>query len=266
MINNQSNNRVISPNGLGASSSNAMSKSIIAAWLFGILFIASGAGVVLQFRQLKALKLENFNLQEEKKRSQTKREITNDGDLITRLQQIIVLPSDTPTIATVKDLDSTTTRSAFLANAINGDKMLIFRDRAILFRVSEDKIVNMVGAGNLSDVPGSTASSTPAIDASASGSATSESKSEVVKTLEIRNGTAIAGQAKVWQTKMLAKGYKVLAIGNAANDTYSETTLINLSGKDVSKLESELGLTAVTNLSLGEASSQADALIIIGTK
>ncbi|HRH21793.1 MAG TPA: hypothetical protein PLJ58_01185, partial [bacterium] len=113
-----------------------MSKSIIAAWLFGILFIASGAGVVLQFRQLKALKLENFNLQEEKKRSQTKREITNDGDLIARLQQIIVLPSDTPTIATVKDLDSTTTRSAFLANAINGDKMLIFRDRAILFRVS----------------------------------------------------------------------------------------------------------------------------------
>lgn len=265
-----STRRVLSPAGL-SNSSNSMSKSIIAAWLFGLLFVVCALGLVLQFRQVSKLKLENNNLQEEKRLSQTKREINSDEDLLSHLQEIIDLPADRPTISTVKDLDPTATKNAFLNNAVNGDKMLIFRDRALLFRPSTDKIINMVGVGNLTELPGASSSTPSSItDLSVSGG-TSATASEsavagAVQTLEIRNGTATAGQAKLWQSKMVAKGYKVLAIGNAANDRYAETVLINLSGKDASKLERELGVTAVSNLSGGETSSQADAVLIIGVK
>lgn len=259
--------RVLSPNGLN-NSSNSMSKSIIAAWLFGLLFVASAIALVAQFRQVSALKLENYNLQEEKKLSQSKREITSDSDLIARLQEIVLLPTDQPTIATVKDLDNGSPRTGFLASADNGDKMLLFRDRAILFRPSVDKIINMVGAGNLSELPTANTTSTTsgAIDLNASPSADSSINSTPVQTLEIRNGTAVAGQAKTWQSKMTAKGYKVLSIGNAANSNYTETTLVNLSGKDISKLEQELGVSAVSNLASGESDGQADAVLIIGAK
>ncbi len=270
MLTYPNSRRVVSPSSL-ANSSNNMSKSIIASWLFGLLFVASAIALVAQFRQVSALKLENYNLQEEKKLSSNKREINNDSDLTARLQELILLPADQPTIATVKDLAVGAQRSAFLANAENGDKMVIFRDRALLFRPSIDKIINMVGSGNFSELPinNSSASSSPAIDLSSSPSSTSSESSSsnvAVQTLEIRNGTAVAGQAKVWQAKMTTKGYKVLAIGNAANSNYTETTLINLAGKDVSKLEQELGVSAVNNLAGGEATSQADAIIIIGAK
>jgi len=264
MIPNKTNGRVVSLNGLANSPANFMSnKSIIAAWLFGVLFVASAAGLVVQFRQLSAAKLVAYNLQEEKKLSQTKREINTDEDLLARLQQIMVLPMDRPTIATVKDLEKMIERTAFLKNAVNGDKMLMFRDRAILFRPSEDKIINMVGSGAMSDLPSTMSSSTAtstAVDLTAVGdttatTASTELKTDAVKTLEVRNGTATSGLAKQWQSKMVAKGYKVLTIGNAGSDTYAETTLINLSGKDITKLEQELGLAAVTNLPTGEASS-----------
>ena len=52
-------------------------------------------------------------------------------------------------------------------------------------------------------------------------------------------------------------------VANASNNDYQGDILVNLIGKDVSGLEQELGITAVTFLPEGEATSQADIVIII---
>jgi|GEM_PF-1008046 hypothetical protein len=261
--------RAISYNGTAPAPINFMSnKTIIAAWLFGVLFLVSAMGLIWQFRQVQDLKLQNYNLNEEKKMIQDKKVINSDDDLLARLAQIMLMPEDKPVIYTVKDVETLSLTKPFYKNGKNGDRMLLYKNRAILFRPSEDKIINFSSSDNLitdlaplsSTMPTSTS---PTVDLATPSTTVTN---EAAKTLEIRNGTATAGLASKWRTTMVGKGYKVLSIGNAANDQYTETVIVNVLAKDVSKLEQEFGTSAIINLPSGEATTQAEVLIILGTK
>lgn len=269
----KSRSRMLSYNGTAPAPSNFMfSKAVIAAWLFGILFLISALALVWMYRQQQDLKLQNYNLSEEKKLNQEKKEINSEEDLLARLAQIMIMPEDKPVIYTVKGVETLSQTKPFYKNSKNGDRILLYKNRAILYRPSEDKIVNFASSDNLiTDLAmpfsGTTTSTTTTTDLVSPSSATPTNTAvAVVQNLEIRNGTPTAGLASKWRSTMTDKGYKVLTIGNAANDQYAETTIINVSGKDVSKLEQDLGVVAVTNLPISEASTQADALIILGTK
>jgi hypothetical protein len=153
-------------------------------------------------------------------------------------------------VATVKDVESLRSKDPFFAKAANGDKVIQFDREALLYRPSSDKIVRL-GPSNDSSVASSTAT--------ASGTATTGKIS-----VEVRNGTQTAGLAAKWKTKIIANSlYSVDKVGNAGKDTYTQAYVVNLTGKDVSALEKDLGVTAVTVLPEGEPASSADVLIIV---
>lgn len=54
----------------------------------------------------------------------------------------LVLPEEEPLIATVTDVERLKKEQAFYRNAQNGDVIFIWNDKALIFRESEDKIVD----------------------------------------------------------------------------------------------------------------------------
>lgn len=102
-----------------------------------ILLVAVGGG--LGYKKYIALKKENQRLANPQAAAQ---------DEATRVKnevaQLIELPNETPTIATVVDVDKLKTQ-AFFANAQNGDKVLLFATakKAVLYRPNTKKIVEV---------------------------------------------------------------------------------------------------------------------------
>lgn len=64
--------------------------------------------------------------------------------VVDKVSQIMVLPKETPTLATVTDVNKLKTQP-FFVNAQNGDKVLIysFSKKAILYRPGANKIVEV---------------------------------------------------------------------------------------------------------------------------
>lgn len=84
------------------------------------------------------------------------------NDLIVQVARHTELPQGKPTVATVSDV-SKLSNQTFFVNAKNGDKVLIYSEakKAILYRPSEDKVINIAPL-NISDTSASTpAAATP---------------------------------------------------------------------------------------------------------
>lgn len=86
------------------------------------------------------------------------------SDLIQRVASLVLVPSETPTIATVTERDKLS-KEGFFADAENGDKVLVYSNanKAVLYRPSIDKIISVSGINNRnSSVAGaSTSASAP---------------------------------------------------------------------------------------------------------
>ena len=109
----------------------------------------------------------------------------------------------------------------------------------------------------------------PSSETQATPEPTEEPEEEAPKPkLEIRNGTNVAGLAKKTSDELQGKGYEVLSIGNAANRTTEQTTVYSLKATQVDgaqEIAELLGASASSNLPEGEAESDADVLIILGS-
>ena len=171
--------------------------------------------------------------------------------LIQKVGKLILLPADVdPMIATIEDVDKLKIDQPFFQNAENGDKVLIYKNKALVYSSKKNVLIN-VG---------------PVYTDSLAGNKESVVDLEpVILNLEVRNGTSVVGAGGRIANELGAKEeYKVIDISNAANKDYEETIIVNLSGNDVSALEKEFGVTAITELPEGELSSQSDVVVIIG--
>ncbi|MFO0703373.1 MAG: hypothetical protein U0525_01460 [Patescibacteria group bacterium] len=63
--------------------------------------------------------------------------------VIVKLGKHIILPTSTPTIGTVTDVEKLKQKSSFFRDAKNGDKVLIYPDKAIIYDLAQDKIINV---------------------------------------------------------------------------------------------------------------------------
>jgi hypothetical protein len=167
-------------------------------------------------------------------------------DLINQVGKLMVLPEGEPTVATVVDAEALAKEQEFFKDAKNGDKVLIYKDKAILFNVSEGRIVN-VG---------------PVFSTNPTGT---EAQSNTLN-IEVRNGSKKIGAANELGDQLKAKGFNVAEVANATKADYEQSVLINLTGKDVKALEAELGLIATDKLPDGEATSTQDVVVILGNK
>jgi hypothetical protein len=175
-------------------------------------------------------------------------------DLLTKVSRHIVLPSsEQPFIATIENIDNLVKAQKFYEGAKNGDKLLIYRDRAIIYDPARDVLVN-VGPIYVSDDQKTSGGS---------GEETAATPEEKALTLEIRNGSGVAGAASKLSTD-LKDTYNVIKTGNAASSDYAKTLIVNLAKKDTADLLSKVLGEIVFELPAGESSSTADIVIIIG--
>jgi hypothetical protein len=222
-------------------------------FFWAILVLALAGSLIKLYVSYQDLKTAKDNMEKNNEISKVDPATLSDEELFMFLSGRAELPSGTSTIATVKDVESLRTKDPFFAKAANGDKVIQFDREALLYRPGTDKIVRL-GPSNDSSVASST-----------TGTADSSTTATTGKiTVEVRNGTATAGLAGTWKGKINANSlYSVDKVGNASKDTYTQAYVVNLKGKDVSALEKDLGVTAVTTLPEGETASNQDVLIIV---
>jgi len=88
------------------------------------------------------LSWQNYRLQ----RPEAQQEIAKQAndDLVREVGATILLPDETPNIASIVDVDSLRKANAdFYKDAQNGDKLLIYSSKAIIYRESEGQIINV---------------------------------------------------------------------------------------------------------------------------
>jgi len=214
-----------------------MSNRKLSRLIFIILFIVAIVGFVWYYVNYQQLK-DEVDLMGDSAAQQEMYEQEVE-DILLQVGRHIVLPEgEMPELATVQDAEALAAEQAFFEGAINGDKLLVFSQKALLYSPSRDILVN-VGPIYVSDLE------------------------KLV--VDVRNGSDMGGAASELSNLLTEKfGYDVVDVGDAANFNYEETVLVNLSGADVSILEQELGVTAVTKLPSKEKDSEADVVIIIG--
>ena len=180
--------------------------------------------------------------------AQGQQQDTQGLSVVQRLNKHILLPqAQNAEISTISNAGEIKKTDTFYEYAENGDLLVQFPNLEIIYNSNSDVIVN-ARTKNTGQVAGAEAR---ALQGAIS--------------LDIRNGAGVAGLAgKTSQTFTGVKDYLVKNVGNAARTDYAKTVVVNLSGKDVSGLEKQFGVTAVSVLPANEATSQADVVIIVG--
>ena len=181
------------------------------------------------------------------------------GQLVERVGKHIELPEgEQATIATVSDVTKLSGQ-VFFARAQNGDKVLIYSQakKAILYRPSIDKII-AVG---------------PVEGDAAQPEVVGASESAVPTTLKVSiyNGTTTTGLTRKVETTLLQMSSIKVEVGekaNAVKNTYQESIVVDLTGKNAQAAEQLAGVVKgqVGQLPEGEKRPlDTDLLIILGT-
>ena len=226
--------------------------------IFAVLFVILLSGFVWYYMQYQKAQQQLISLSSVQGQQELNQEEID--KILEGVSKHILLPTEeVPTIATIEDAAALAAQQNFFKDAQNGDKVLIFSDRAIIYSPDRDLLVNVgpvyFQEGQGENIP----TEQPAEEE------TAEETAETLS-LDIRNGSSETGKASGLAGSLGAEEgtYAVTSITNAVNTDYSGVTLVNLTGKDVSVLEQQLGVTAVTVLPEGEAGSASDVVIIVG--
>jgi hypothetical protein len=94
----------------------------------------------------------------------------DDANLIAKVARHILLPDEAPIIQTVMDV-GVFKNEPFYKNAKNGDKILVYSNRAILYNPDEDRIIEVGVVRQNETVVTATSSSAPAVAGESTSSA-----------------------------------------------------------------------------------------------
>ncbi len=163
-----------------------------------------------------------------------------------KLSKLTILPDEEPVVATILDVQLLATQSAFYQNAENGDKLVVYpqAQKAYIYSPSKNVIVN---AGPLV--------------------ADQNQDSRPVR-FELRNGSTVAGAATRLKEQLEKDQQLVTAVTDASRQDYQGTLVIPINpaiqASQLQQFAQDLGATVREQLPAGEASSEADILIIVG--
>lgn len=168
-------------------------------------------------------------------------------------------------VAAVQDAEQLMKVSQFFKDAQNGDQLLIFPTKLVLFRPSQNKIVNISAPSgiqeNAENIPSVVASNT----STTTGTQVNPKVVSRILTVEIRNGSGKAGLAGTIKTKFGAfPQLEISKTGNAVKDSYQNTIIVNKEGFAFPDMSSVLKATTQTTLPEDETETKADILIILG--
>ncbi|MFH1621201.1 MAG: LytR C-terminal domain-containing protein [Patescibacteria group bacterium] len=176
-------------------------------------------------------------------------------------KHISVKTDEDPTVATIQDPDLLRTQNpVFYKEAENGDRLLVWSDKAVLYSVTKDRLLYVLPI-NLPPAP----ESDTQVSTTTGNSSDNEQESA---TIEVRNGTLTAGLAKTVTDKLKKAGLNVLQPGDAKLKNYTSTIIVknsdNVFSQTVSTLTSLTG-GKLEALPEGEKVSTADILVIVGS-
>ena len=224
------------------------SKSLLLTAGLGIVLAAALGGTAFFYTQYQ----ESQALLKDPQKA-TAQETTR---VVDEVGKLIVLPqNEQPQIATVSDVNKLKNQ-AFFSQAKNGDMVLIYTkaQKAILYDPVQKKVVE-VGPINISAASPS---------ANVSGAPT-----PVTLRAALYNGTSISGLSTSTESELKTKMPTVTVVskGNAAKNTYTKTTVVDVTGKQAAgaaQLAKELG-GEVGALPSGESKpANVDIVVILG--
>lgn len=178
-------------------------------------------------------------------------------------KHISVKAEEDPTVATIQDIEILKRQNpAFYAEAQNGDRLLIWSDKAVLYSSTRDLILSVLPISLPSSAVGQQAGQ------STSTAAAPETPPTEQATVEVRNGTGTAGMAKALNGKLAELGLKTLTPTDAKKKDYAKTVIVKLTDKalpqSLQAIQTAAGESEVGELPAGELASQADFLVIVG--
>jgi hypothetical protein len=183
-------------------------------------------------------------------------------ELINKVSKhIIVKANEDPTVATIQDVDILKRQNPmFYKDAQNGDRLLIWSDKAVLYSAPRDIILAVLPIS----LPASALNQQVG---SASGTAAGQAKAETA-IIEVRNGTGTVGMAKLMADKLSQLGLSVLKPADAKKKDYTQTVVVKLTDKELPQtlqaIMAATGNARVVTLPAGENASKADFLVIVG--
>ena len=192
-----------------------------------------------------------------KDKTPSQEEVLSKIESVTKeVSKLILLPSETPSLATVMDADVLKKDQPFYQNAQNGDIVLLYiqERRAIIYNPSEKKLVNV---GPI------------VIDPEKTDMATVAEVSSSTLSVEIRNGSGVAGRGGEAGKKLKSvDGFVLGEITDAARTDYVGNMIVDLSGGGkpllVEKLKILFNAEVVSVLPVGETVPKSGVLLIVG--
>lgn len=99
-----------------------------------------------------------------------------DEALVKRVARHIMLPNETPFIRTLEGVDAAMRSDPFFVNAKDGDKVLVFSKRAILYDPDQDKVIEVGAIRQVTPATETVQNSSSSASPSVAGAATSSGK------------------------------------------------------------------------------------------
>ncbi|MFW5703539.1 MAG: LytR C-terminal domain-containing protein [Patescibacteria group bacterium] len=171
-----------------------------------------------------------------------------------KLSSHLILPEEEPLIATVTDVEKLKQEQPFYRNAKNGDKVFIWNDKALIYRMDEDKIVDFGIIVNQNQA--------------------GENDQQITSTsVSILNGAGVANAANEAATELqqdngLATLINNYQVGNATGESYETSVVVDLSGENSSlaaQIAEVIGAEVQPSLPEGESAGDSDIVVIIGS-
>jgi hypothetical protein len=187
------------------------------------------------------------------------------GSLLDRVKNhILITEQEAPRIYTINNIDLVRQKNpAFYENAEQGDRVLIWKDRAIIYSEKLDRIVAVATAAPLVRLSEEDA----AAQEGGMPPATSIDQLRASTTIEIRNGSRKNGEASRLKQTLTEAGFMITKIGDAGA-VYAGTQIIDLTGGSampiVEALLEPTNGSVTSTVPVTERPSEANILILIG--
>jgi hypothetical protein len=191
--------------------------------------------------------------------------VASQSEIDTLIQKVAshiqIKKDEQPTIATIQDAETLRTQNAvFYKDAQNGDRLLIWSDKAVLYSTSQDLILAVLPVSLL---PGE-ATTNPSSETSTT---TSQTPTQETAVIEVRNGAKTPGLGRTMVDRLKASGLTVLTATDAKVKTYEKTVIVKANDKPLP--ETLKTLQAVTKAEViaapeAEGALKGDFLVIVG--
>ncbi len=187
------------------------------------------------------------------------------GSLTERVgKHILITEKEAPRVYTINNIDLVRQKNPdFYKDAQQGDKVLIWKDRAIIYSEQIDRIVAVATATPLVRL----SEEDPSEQGDETSSALSIDQLRASTTIEIRNGSRKNGEAGKLKQTLTEAGFVVTKIGDAGA-VYVGTQIIDLTGGGampiVEALLEPTNGSVTSTVPVTERPSEANILILIG--